>query len=135
MHASDLSCGIKLVLIGFPLRTKKEIARDIANEVNISQTKASRIVQLTLDSIVDELVMEGRIELRNFGVFEVRKRAAKTGRHPTTGAMIQLPEKMVVSFKAGKGMEERVARRAAKTLGEAAAEALEKELLEKEDRE
>ncbi len=109
------------------MRTKKEIARDIANEVNLSQSKAMRIVQLTLDSIVDELVMEGRIELRNFGVFEVKKRAAKMGRHPSTGAMMEFPEKMVVSFKAGKGMENRVARRAAKTLSEAREEALERE--------
>jgi len=114
------------------LRTKKEIARDIASEVNISQSKAIKIVQLTLDSIVDELVMEGRIELRNFGVFEVKKRAAKMGRHPSTGKMMEFPEKMVVSFKAGKGMEERVARRAAKTLSEAREEALERERAEKD---
>ena len=93
-----------------------------------------RIVQLTLDSIVDELVMEGRIELRNFGVFEVKKRAAKMGRHPSTGEMMEFPEKMVVSFKAGKGMEERVARRAAKTLSEAREEALKRERDEKEKR-
>lgn len=114
------------------MRTKKEIARDIANEVSISQSKAMRIVQLTLDSIVDELVMEGRVELRNFGVFEVRKRAAKMGRHPSTGEMMEFPEKLVVSFKAGKGMEERVARRAAKTLSEAREEALERERKDKE---
>ena len=51
---------------------------------------------------------EGRIELRNFGVFQVRPRAARKARNPRTGRQVEVPEKFVVSFKPGKIMEERV---------------------------
>jgi nucleoid DNA-binding protein len=50
--------------------------------------------------------MEGRIELRNFGVFEVRKRAARKARNPRTGDTVQVKEKHVVVFKAGKVLEQ-----------------------------
>ena len=70
------------------------------------QTK--EIVQKTFDAIVETLVTEGRIELRNFGVFEVKKRAARKARNPKTGDKVDVPEKYVVTFKPGKEMEERV---------------------------
>jgi hypothetical protein len=53
-------------------------------------------------------VDERRIELRNFGVFEVKKRAARKARNPRTGDKVYVPEKFVVTFKPGKEMEERV---------------------------
>lgn len=114
-------------MVDVPLKTKKEIVKDIAEEMNVSQALTKEIVQRTLDSIVDALVADGRIELRKFGVFEVRERASKRGRNPSTGAPMQLPAKMVVSFKAGKEMEERVMRLSAQTLSEARQEAIERE--------
>ena len=66
------------------------------------------IVQKTFDAIVETLVEEGRIELRNFGVFEVKRRAARKARNPRTGQRVDVPEKFVVTFKPGKEMEERV---------------------------
>jgi integration host factor subunit beta len=51
---------------------------------------------------------EGRIELRNFGVFQVRTRAARKARNPRTGRQVEVPEKFVVTFKPGKIMEQRV---------------------------
>ena len=51
---------------------------------------------------------DGRIELRNFGVFEVKKRAARNARNPRTGDKVLVPEKYVVTFKPGKEMEARV---------------------------
>jgi integration host factor subunit beta len=57
---------------------------------------------------VETLVEERRIELRNFGVFEVKKRAARKARNPRTGDKVYVPEKFVVTFKPGKEMEERV---------------------------
>jgi hypothetical protein len=54
------------------------------------------------------LVEDSRIELRNFGVFEVKKRAARKARNPRTGDKVSVPEKFVVTFKPGKEMEERV---------------------------
>src|SRR5262249_53554103 len=65
-------------------------------------------VQKTFDAIVETLVEERRIELRNFGVFEVKKRAARKARNPRTGDKVYVPEKFVVTFKPGKEMEERV---------------------------
>ena len=98
--------------------TKKEIVKTISEEIGLTQLKTKEIVQKTFDAIVETLVTEHRIELRNFGVFEVKKRAARKARNPRTGARVDVPAKYVVTFKPGKEMEERV-----KRLEEAAAAA------------
>ena len=90
--------------------TKKEIVKTISEEIGLTQLKTKEIVQKTFDAIVDTLVEEGRIELRNFGVFEVKKRAARKARNPRTGQRVDVPEKYVVTFKPGKEMEEKVRR-------------------------
>ncbi len=101
--------------------TKKEIVKTISEEIGLTQLKTKEIVQKTFDAIVDTLVEDtksninkggdgalGRIELRNFGVFEVKKRAARKARNPRTGEKVFVPQKFVVTFKPGKEMEERV---------------------------
>ncbi len=88
--------------------TKKEIVKTISEEIGLTQLKTKEIVQKTFDAIVETLVKEERIELRNFGVFEVKKRAARKARNPRTGDRVDVPEKFVVTFKPGKEMEERV---------------------------
>lgn len=88
--------------------TKKEIVKTISDEIGLTQLKTKEIVQKTFDAIVETLVEERRIELRNFGVFEVKKRAARKARNPRTGDKVYVPEKYVVTFKPGKEMEERV---------------------------
>lgn len=88
--------------------TKKEIVKTISEEIGLTQLKTKEIVQKTFDAIVETLVEEKRIELRNFGVFEVKKRAARKARNPRTGQRVDVPEKYVVTFKPGKEMEERV---------------------------
>ena len=88
--------------------TKKEIVRTISEEIGLTQLKTKEIVQKTFDAIIDALVSERRIELRNFGVFEVKKRAARKARNPKTGDKVHVPEKFVVTFKPGKEMEHRV---------------------------
>jgi nucleoid DNA-binding protein len=88
--------------------TKKEIVKTISEEIGLTQLKTKEIVQKTFDAIVETLVEESRIELRNFGVFEVKKRAARKARNPRTGEKVSVPEKFVVTFKPGKEMEERV---------------------------
>jgi len=88
--------------------TKKEIVRTISEEIGLTQLKTKEIVQKTFDAIVDSLVEDKRIELRNFGVFEVKQRAARKARNPRTGEKVFVPEKFVVTFKPGKEMEERV---------------------------
>jgi len=97
--------------------TKKEIVETISEQIpDLTQLKAKKIVQLTFDSIVEALVEERRIELRNFGVFEVKKRAARKARNPRTGEKVDVAEKYVVTFKPGKTMEERVRRLEAEEL-------------------
>ena len=88
--------------------TKKEIVKTISDEIGMTQLKTKEIVQKTFDAIVETLVQEGRIELRNFGVFEVKRRAARKARNPRTGQRVDVPEKFVVTFKPGKEMEEKV---------------------------
>ncbi len=88
--------------------TKKEIVKAISDEIGLTQLKTKEIVQKTFDAIVETLIAEKRIELRNFGVFEVKKRAARKARNPRTGDKVFVPEKYVVTFKPGKEMEERV---------------------------
>ena len=106
--------------------TKKEMAKAIAEEMGLPQIQAQEIVQRVFDGITETLVQEGRIELRNFGVFEVKKRAARKARNPRTGQRVDVPQKFVVTFKPGKEMEEKVrlleeeeARKAAAANGEA----------------
>jgi integration host factor subunit beta len=88
--------------------TKKEIVKTISEEIGLTQLKTKEIVQKTFDAIVETLVEDGRIELRNFGVFEVKKRAARKARNPRTGTRVDVPTKFVVTFKPGKEMEEKV---------------------------
>ncbi|HYF51118.1 MAG TPA: HU family DNA-binding protein [Planctomycetota bacterium] len=88
--------------------TKNDMVIEIAKKTNVEQQKVKQIVQLTLDSIVEILSSEKRIELRNFGVFEVRTRKARKARNPRTGAEVMVPSKQVVTFKAGKIMEEKI---------------------------
>lgn len=88
--------------------TKKEIVKSISDEIGLTQLKTKEIVQKTFDAIVETLVADRRIELRNFGVFEVKKRAARKARNPRTGDKVYVPEKFVVTFKPGKEMEERI---------------------------
>ena len=88
--------------------TKKEIVKTISDQIGMTQLRTKEIVQKTFDAIVETLVEEGRIELRNFGVFEVKRRAARKARNPRTGDKVNVPEKFVVTFKPGKEMEKRV---------------------------
>lgn len=82
--------------------TKKEIVREVSAKYGIDQGLAKQVVQYVLDSIVRSLEEEGRIELRNFGVFEVKRRAARVARNPRTNEPLRVPPKTIVSFQPGK---------------------------------
>ena len=88
--------------------TKKEIAKAIAEEMNLHQLLVKEIIQRLFDGIIETLEKEGRIELRNFGVFEVKKRKPRKERNPRTGEKVLVPAKLVVTFKPGREMEQRV---------------------------
>jgi integration host factor subunit beta len=88
--------------------TKKEIVKKIADRSNLPQLKTKQIVQWTFDAIIETLISEKRIELRNFGVFEVKRRKARKARNPRTDEQVFVGPKNVVTFQPGKEMEERV---------------------------
>ncbi|MFM9024049.1 MAG: HU family DNA-binding protein, partial [Planctomycetaceae bacterium] len=67
-----------------------------------------QLVQRTFDAIIETLVREQRVELRNFGIFQIKKREERTARNPRTGERVVVPAKSVVTFKPGKEMEARV---------------------------
>ena len=88
--------------------TKKSIIQKIAEELGLTQLQTKQIVQKTFDAIVSALVEDGRVEIRNFGVFEVRWRKARKARNPRTGEKVMVPERCTVTFKPGLVMEHRV---------------------------
>ena len=88
--------------------TKKEIVKTISEDVGLTQLKTKEVVQKTFDAIAVTLVEHGRIELRNFGVFEVKKREPRKARNPRTGAEVYVPAKNVVTFKPGKEMADKI---------------------------
>jgi len=88
--------------------TKKEIVRSISEDLGYTQLKTKEIVQKVFDAILDTLVEDGRVELRNFGVFEVKRRRPRRARNPRTGERVFVPEKYVVTFKPGQIMQQRV---------------------------
>lgn len=96
--------------------TKKEIVKTICDRANkkkllkgnLTQLATKEIVQWTFEAIIETLVQEGRIELRNFGVFEVKQRKPRKARNPRTGDPVSVEAKNVVTFQPGKEMEEQV---------------------------
>lgn len=88
--------------------TKKDIVRTIAEQIQLPQLRTKELVQKTFDALIDALVREGRVELRNFGVFQIKKREARMARNPRTGERVPVQAKSVVTFKPGKEMEARV---------------------------
>ena len=88
--------------------TKRDLCEKIVRKTNNSQLLVKETIQMFLDRIVGELSQGNRIELRDFGVFEVKKRAARKARNPRTGEEAFVPAKSVVVFKVGKLMKESV---------------------------
>lgn len=87
------------------LATKRDMVERVAEKVGVTGMQARQIVQATLDDLVQTLATTGRIELRNFGVFTVKVRAARKARNPRSGETVMIGERKVVKFKPGKVME------------------------------
>jgi len=88
---------------------KSELIQRIAGRNgNLYQRDVERIVATILDEITAALARGDRVELRGFGAFSVKKRDARTGRNPRTGAQVAVQEKSVPFFKTGKEMRERL---------------------------
>ena len=89
--------------------TKRDLVVKIASETDLTQNDVATVVQKTLDYMADELAEGKNIELRNFGVFEVKVRKSRKGRNPNDpGNEVIIPERVVVKFRAGKELKARV---------------------------
>ena len=91
--------------------TKRDLVVRISNESGLIQQQVLEVVQKTLDYIAEALAKGDKVELRNFGVFEVKVRKARIGRNPNAPATdVPIPERAVVKFKPGKEMRAEVFR-------------------------
>jgi len=91
--------------------TKRDLVVRIATETGLNQRDVTEVVQKTLDHVINELGAGRGVELRNFGVFTLKKRKERIGRNPNEPAnTVQIPERTVVKFKPGKIMREKVSR-------------------------
>ncbi len=87
---------------------KRDIVLKISQETGIKQVIVKEVVQRTLDTMLEALKHGKRIELRNFGVFQVKKRKKRVGRNPKTGEVVPVPERQIVVFKQGLEMKKAV---------------------------
>ena len=94
-----------------PNLTKREIVVRISNDTGLVQHQVFDVVQRTLDLITDSLARGEDVELRNFGIFEVRLTKERVGRNPNQpGSSFKIPPRATVKFKAGKVMRQKVAK-------------------------
>jgi nucleoid DNA-binding protein len=89
--------------------TKRILVRRIAEELDCTELETKLIVQKTFDTIISVLAVEGRVELGNFGVFAVKKRKPRQACNPRTGEKVSVGERITVTFKPGRLVEEQVA--------------------------
>jgi integration host factor subunit beta len=88
--------------------TKKDLVNRISDRTGTTKVIVKDILQLFLDEIIDELAKGHRLEFREFGVFEVRDRAARKAQNPRTLEKVAVPARRVVKFKVGRTMREKV---------------------------
>ena len=89
--------------------TKRDLVVRISEETGLVQQEVLNVVQKTLDYISEAVTRGQKVELRNFGVFEVKVRKARVGRNPNSPeADVPIPPRAVVKFKPGKEMREAV---------------------------
>ncbi|MBT0958537.1 integration host factor subunit beta [Alphaproteobacteria bacterium KMM 3653] len=88
---------------------RSELIQKIADEnPHLYQRDVERIVNTIFEEIIDAMAQGDRVELRGFGAFSVKKREARTGRNPRTGASVDVDEKHVPFFKTGKLLRDRL---------------------------
>jgi nucleoid DNA-binding protein len=87
--------------------TKRDIAVQMAKKLDMIQQDAHAAIQFTLDAIKEELLNDGNVELRNFGVFEIATRKPRVGRNPRLPETdVQIPARKVVKFRMGKDFKD-----------------------------
>ncbi|MCP1490089.1 DNA-binding protein HU-beta [Peribacillus frigoritolerans] len=87
---------------------KTELVSSVASQAELTKDEAKKVVDALFETITATLAKDEKIQLVGFGTFEVRDRAARTGRNPQTGEEIQIAASKVPAFKAGKELKEAV---------------------------
>ena len=87
---------------------KTELIDAVADEAEVSKAEAGRAVDAVISSITKALKKGDSVTLVGFGTFQVRKRAARTGRNPKTGATIKIKASKPPAYKAGKALKDAV---------------------------
>ncbi len=87
---------------------KSELVKALADQANISHDEAILVVNTFVDSMKDVLMQDGRVEIRGFGSFKVKKYGGYTGRNPRTGEKVTVKPKQLLFFRAGKELKEYV---------------------------
>jgi len=104
--------------------TKRDLVARISDQTGLTQVDVAKVVEKTFDNITETLSRGEGIELRNFGVFEVRRRKPRVGRNPSDPSkQYPIPARAVVKFKPGKEMKEIVMKLASESAGTAPAPA------------
>jgi nucleoid DNA-binding protein len=85
--------------------TKADLARVIAKKHDLTQKEAIRVVDAILDSITNALAQGNKVELRGFGSFHIKRRRSRIARNPKTGDKVEVPPKVIPSFKASKSFK------------------------------
>ncbi len=87
---------------------KEELVKEVAKKAKVSQKAAADVLTATIDTVQKTVAKGKKVTLVGFGTFEARKRKARTGRNPQTGATIKIAAKTVPAFSAGKKFKEAV---------------------------
>ena len=87
---------------------KEELVKEVAKKAKVSQKAAADVIAATLETVTKTVSKGQKVTLVGFGTFEPRKRAARSGRNPQTGATIKIAAKTVPAFSAGKKFKEAV---------------------------
>ncbi|MGM9521311.1 MAG: HU family DNA-binding protein [Oscillospiraceae bacterium] len=87
---------------------KTELISTVAEKAGLSKKDSEKAVNAAIDSIVEALKDGDKVQLIGFGSFEVKERAARTGRNPRTGGAIKIPASKLPQFKAGKALKDAV---------------------------
>lgn len=87
---------------------KTELIAAVAEKAELSKKDAEKAVKAFTDVVSEELVNGGKIQLVGFGTFEVSERAAREGRNPKSGEVMNIPASKTPKFKAGKALKDMV---------------------------
>lgn len=88
---------------------KSELVNAVAASTGLTKTESANAVDAVVDAITEAIKRGESVTLVGFGTFDVKERAARTGRNPKTGEAVEIPERRTPSFKPGKGLKDAVA--------------------------